>query len=67
MDKLINQWRRLYNDDGRGDIDFSEREVALQEAQQRLATHTQELVRAAENLNRAALAAGFDPEGSSVH
>jgi len=63
MDKLLNQWRRLYSDDGRNDIDFSEQEKKLAEAQQRLSNKTQELVKAAENLNRAALAAGFDPEG----
>lgn len=66
MDRLINQLRRLYFDDGRNDVDFTVPEKKLAEAQKRLANHTQELVRAAENLNRAALAAGFDPEGS-VH
>ncbi len=59
MDRILNQFRRIYNDDGRNDFDFSEQERALQEAKERLASHTQELVRAAENLNRAALAAGF--------
>jgi len=59
MDRLLNQWRRIYTDDGRHDVDFSERERALQEAQERLNQHANELVRAAENLNRAALAAGF--------
>lgn len=65
MDRLLNQWRRIYSDDGRKDVDFSQREAELQAAKQRLVDHTKELVRAAENLNRAALAAGF-PEGS-VH
>lgn len=59
MDKLLNQVRRIYTDDGRHDVDFTEREIALREAKARLAAHTQELVRAAENLNRAALSAGF--------
>lgn len=63
MDKLINQWRRIYSDDGRNDVDFSDRERALHEAKERLANSTQELVRAAENLNRAAMAAGF-PKGA---
>lgn len=62
MDKLFNQWRRIYSDDGRHDVDFTEREAALQQAKERLAGHTDELVRAAENLNRAAMAAGF-PKG----
>ena len=65
MSNLLNQWRRLITDDGREDIDFTEREKALQEAKARLANEAKGLVRAAENLNRAALAAGF-PEGS-VH
>lgn len=64
MDRLFNQWRRLYSDDGQNDVDFTIPEQKLAEAQERLATKTQELVRAAENLNRAALSAGFDPEGS---
>lgn len=63
MDKLLNQWRRLYADDGSNDVDFTDREEKLQQAKARLASKAQELVRAAENLNRAALAAGFDPEG----
>jgi hypothetical protein len=62
MDKLLNQWRRLYSDDGQNDIDFTDHEEKLQEAKARLAGHAQELVRAAENLNRAAMAAGF-PKG----
>jgi len=65
MDKLLNQWRRLYSDYGQDDVDFAPHERKLEEAKARLATETQRLVRAAENLNRAALSAGF-PEGS-VH
>lgn len=60
MDKFINQWRRLYSDDGSNDIDFSDYERKLQEAKARLANEAQGLVRAAENLNRAAMAAGFE-------
>ena len=62
MDKLLNQWRRLYSYDGRNDVDFSKHEEKLQEAKARLAQRATELVRAAENLNRAALAAGFDAD-----
>lgn len=65
MDKFINQWRRLYSDDGSNDIDFTEYEEKLQEAKARLAKEANGLVRAAENLNRAAMAAGF-PKGA-VH
>lgn len=64
MDRLLNQFRRIYTDDGRHDVDFSERERLLEQAKQRLMSHTQELVRASQNLNRAALAIGFDPEGA---
>lgn len=66
MDKLLNQWRRLYSDYGQDDVDFTEREEKLQQAQARLAKHANDLVRAAENLNRAALAAGF-PKKGRVH
>jgi hypothetical protein len=66
MDRLLNQWRRIYTDDGRHDVDFTEREKALQEAKERLAANTNELVKAAQNLNRAALSAGF-PEGILKH
>lgn len=65
MDKLLNQWRRLYADYGQNDVDFTEHEKKLEAAKQRLADRASELVKAAENLNRAALSAGF-PEGS-VH
>lgn len=58
MDRLFNQIRRIYSDDGRHDVDFTEREFALQAAKERLAAHTQELIRAAQNLNRAAIEAG---------
>lgn len=55
MDRIINQFRRIYTDDGRGDKDFSGQEERLRQAEARLARGTQELARAAENLNRAAL------------
>ena len=64
MDKLLNQWRRLIYDNGQNDIDFTPHEEKLQKAKERLASKTQELMRAAENLNRAAMAAGFKSEGS---
>jgi len=57
MDKLLKQFIRIYSDDGRGDVDFSEPEEKLRQAHIRLASYTQELARASENLNRAALSA----------
>lgn len=57
MDRILNQFRRVYTDDGRHDVDFSERERLLQEAKARLVRSTQELSRASENLNRAAIEA----------
>lgn len=58
MDRIINQFRRILTDDGRSDVDFTERENALQAAKSRLRKSTEELVRASENLNRAAIEAG---------
>lgn len=62
MDKILRQFRRIYSDDGRGDIDFSDQEERLRQAKERLANHTRELARAAENLNRAAMSVGFSPK-----
>ncbi|MBR0913138.1 hypothetical protein [Bradyrhizobium japonicum] len=47
MNQLINQWRRIFSDDGRGDKDFSDQEERLRKAQS-------ELKAAAESLGRAA-------------
>lgn len=58
MDRIINQFRRILSDDGRSDVDFTERENALQAAKSRLRASTEELVRASQNLNRAAIEAG---------
>jgi hypothetical protein len=55
MDKILKQFKRIYSDDGRGDVDFSGQEEELRQAHIRLARNTQELARASENLNRAAL------------
>lgn len=62
MDRIINQFRRIYSDDGRGDKDFSGQEERLRQAEARLARGTQELAKAAENLNRAALSVMPPPE-----
>lgn len=65
MYSFLNQIKRLYIDNGSGDRDFTEQKEKCELAQQELARSTRELAKAAENLNRAALSAGF-PEGS-VH
>jgi hypothetical protein len=57
MDRILRQFKRIYSDDGRGDVDFSGPEEELRLAHIRLAKHTQDLARASENLNRAALSA----------
>lgn len=57
MDKLINQFRRIYADNGTGDMDFSEQEERLRQSQLRLQQATQELVRTAERLRDVALSA----------
>jgi len=55
MDRILSQFRRIYSDDGRGDKDFSDQEERLRKAEAHLAQGTIELVKAAENLNRAAM------------
>lgn len=47
MNQILNQWRRIFSDDGRGDKDFSEQEIRLRQAQK-------ELTEAAASLGRAA-------------
>jgi len=61
MDKILNQFRRVYADNGSGDVDFTQDEKRLREAQERLAQATQELVRSSERLNAAAMNA-YPPE-----
>lgn len=51
----MNQFRRLYDDKGTNDHDFSDQEERLREAQGKLNNATDELVRASERLNAAAL------------
>lgn len=62
MDRIINQFRRIYTDDGSGDKDFTIQEERLKQAEARLARGTQELAKAAENLNRAALSVMPPPD-----
>lgn len=57
MEKFLNQFRRLYDDKGENDRDFSEQEQRLKEAQSRLADATNELVKSSDKLNAVALSA----------
>jgi hypothetical protein len=59
MNKILNQFRRIYSDDGRGDKDFTKQETLLREAQDRMINATNELMRASERLNVAALSVGL--------
>jgi hypothetical protein len=57
MNKVINQFRRLYDDKGLNDHDFSDQEARLREARDHLTKATDALMRASERLNAAALVA----------
>jgi len=61
MDKILNQFKRIYSDDGRGDMDFTEQEERLRLANERLKASTRELARAAQNLNRVAMSVDIVP------
>lgn len=66
MDKLFNQFRRIGYDNGKNDVDFSNDEIRLEQARERVRQATQELVRASERLN--AVAMGVDPpSGGQMH
>lgn len=66
MDKILNQFRRIYSDDGKGDVDFTEQEERLRLSENKLAQATQDLVRASENLNNAAMM-GVDVPSKQMH
>ena len=57
MEKFLNQFRRLYDDRGANDKDFTVEEQKLKEAQDRLVDATTELVKSSDRLNAAALSA----------
>ena len=59
MSSILNQFRRIYADNGSGDVDFTEQETRLREARLKLLNATNELMRASERLNRAALSVDF--------
>lgn len=57
MFPALNQFRRIYTDNGKNDIDFSNQEIKLQQARLKVLNATTELVRSSERLNNAALRA----------
>lgn len=66
MDKLLSQFRRIYSDNGKGDVDFSEAEEKLRQSRTRLNQATQELVKASQHLNNVAM--GVDiPDDKQMH
>jgi hypothetical protein len=50
LGKMINQIRRLWSDNGRNDMDFTEQEKKLQEALKHLKTAADSLSRASQTL-----------------
>lgn len=50
MKQVINQFRRVFADNGAGDKDFTDRETRLREAQKNLLEATTALTRASEIL-----------------
>lgn len=67
MNAILNQFKRIYSDDGRSDCDFSDQEERLRLANQKLAEATKALVRASVNLNDVLLANGFSSDKDSLH
>lgn len=50
MNQIINQFRRIFADDGRGDKDFTKQEERLKKAQDELKEASASLARAANHL-----------------
>jgi hypothetical protein len=50
MMQVVNQFRRIFSDDGRGDKDFSEQETRLHDVQVKLYQATDLLRQASETL-----------------
>lgn len=66
FNQLSNQFRRIIHDDGRNDRDFTAQEEALRQSLVRLTQATQELARASERLNEAAVSVD-PPEWGQMH
>lgn len=66
MDRLLNQFRRIYSEGGKGEVSFSKQEEKLRQSQANLKEATQELVRASMHLNDVAM--GVDiPDDKQMH
>ncbi len=50
MIQVVNQFRRIFSDDGRGDKDFSDQETRLHEVQEKLMQATELLRQTSETL-----------------
>ena len=50
MNQVMNQFRRIFADDGRGDKDFSKQEARLREVHRQLLKATEALKSASESL-----------------
>lgn len=50
MNQIINQFKRIFSDDGRGDKDFTAQEERLRKAQAELKEASASLARAANHL-----------------
>lgn len=57
MNAILSQFRRIYSDNGSGDKDFTKLEARLKKSRDNLIDATEELVKASENLNDAAMKA----------
>jgi hypothetical protein len=67
MNAILSQLRRLYDDYGQNDRDFTEQETKLHEARLKLANATQDLVRSSMRLNDVVLANGFEIDKGDIH
>lgn len=65
MDSVLKQFKRIYSDNGKGDVDFSRQEEQLRLAINKLNQATQDLVRASEHLNNVAM--GVDVPAKQMH
>ncbi len=51
MEKVINQFRRLYDDKGRNDVNFDVQETRLRESRDRLTQAIDRVVKTAQTLS----------------
>jgi hypothetical protein len=67
MVKIINQLRRMYIDDGRFDLDFTDLEERLRQSNARLIAATGALLIASAKLNDTALGVGIPSLKKGLH